>query len=87
VRPDDNARGGVEQAWIGDLAVRRPWRKRGLGSALVAGSLRAFAAAGFPYAALGVDAENLTGALAIYERLGFRAYQRFVALEKTTDDG
>jgi GNAT superfamily N-acetyltransferase len=52
--------------WIGDLAVRAPWRRRGLGQALLLHSFRLFADAGKQRAGLGVD--NATGALARYER-------------------
>lgn len=46
------------------------------GQALLAASLRALRARGMTEAALGVDTENLSGALRIYEALGFRAVRR-----------
>lgn len=74
--PDENARDGLQQAWIGTLGTRRAWRQRGLASALVAASMRAFRDAGMDFAALGVDTENLTGALRLYERMGFVTFKR-----------
>ena len=65
-----------------DLFVRRAWRQRGLGRALLAGSLRLFKARELTTAGLGVDAENLSGALRLYEGLGYRAYQRVVMYRK-----
>lgn len=65
-----------------DLFVRRPWRKQGLGRALLAGSLRLFKARGLANAGLGVDAENSSGALGLYERVGYRVYQRVAAYRK-----
>lgn len=65
-----------------DLFVRHPWRKRGLGRALLVGSLHLFKARGLTNAGLGVDAENGSGALGLYERLGFRVYQRVAAYRK-----
>jgi mycothiol synthase len=62
--------------WIGDLAVRAPWRGRGLGAALLRHSFRLFAAAGKRTAGLGVDADNATNALALYERVGLRVVRR-----------
>jgi len=59
-----------------DLFVRRPWRQRGLGRALLAGSMRLFKARGLVTAGLGVDAENLSGALRLYEGLAIAPYQR-----------
>ena len=62
--------------WVWDLGVRRPWRKRGLGSALLRRSLALFQERGFTRAALGVDSDSLTNALALYERVGMRVYKR-----------
>lgn len=67
----DNQRTGIQEGWIGSLGVRRPWRKHGVGSALLNASMRTFQQAGYTCAGLTVDSENLTGALHLYERLGF----------------
>jgi len=66
----------------GGLFVRRPWRNRGLGRALLVGSLHLFKARGLTTAGLGVDAENLSGVLGLYESVGFRPYQRVVSYRK-----
>ena len=65
-----------------DLFVRRPWRKQGLGRALLVGSLHLFKARGLTTAGLGVDAENGSGALRLYESVGFRPYQRVTSCRK-----
>jgi mycothiol synthase len=65
-----------------DLFVRRPWRQQGLGRALLVGSLHLFKARGLTTAGLGVDAENKSGALRLYESVGFRPYQRVVSYHK-----
>ncbi len=75
-------RTGLKVGWIGSLGTRRAWRKRGLASALLVASLRAFQAAGLEYAGLGVDAQNPTGAVGLYEGLGFRPYMRNIAFHK-----
>jgi mycothiol synthase len=59
--------------FIGQVGTRRAWRRRGLATALIAGSLAAGAADGRTTASLGVDAANPTGAVGVYERLGFTA--------------
>ena len=82
VSPEENAREGIQKGWIGDLGTRRPWRKRGVATALLAASMRAFKEAGLDYAALGVDTENPTGALRVYERMGFEPYQRTIIFGK-----
>jgi mycothiol synthase len=64
------------------LAVRRPWRGRGLGTALLLHSFHEFRRRGRAKVDLGVDAENLTGAVRLYERVGMRAVRRFDAYRK-----
>ncbi|MCC6189540.1 MAG: GNAT family N-acetyltransferase [Anaerolineales bacterium] len=78
----ESERQGHSTGWIGSLGTRRAWRKRGLATTLLVNSMRAFQAEGLQSAALGVDAENLTGALALYERLGFAAFWTSVAYLK-----
>jgi mycothiol synthase len=80
--PEENERQGLREAWVGDLGVRRPWRKQGVATALLCLSMRAFRAVGMDYAALGVDTENPTGALRLYERLGFVPVRRSIAFGK-----
>lgn len=76
---DENRELGVQRGWIEHISVRRPWRRRGLGRALTAEGLRRLQTAGMTEAMLGVDAENPTGALGVYERLGFKVHQRTTA--------
>jgi mycothiol synthase len=68
--------------WISTLGVRKPWRKRGLGAALLNLSFYQFQQRGWTQARLGVDAENATGAVALYERVGMRVYACRVAYRK-----
>lgn len=58
------------------ISVRRPWRKRGLARALIVQSLQALRERGMTHAALGVDAENTSGALRVYESCGFQVVRR-----------
>jgi ribosomal protein S18 acetylase RimI-like enzyme len=78
----DWATTGIREGWVGQLGVRRPWRKRGLATALLLRSMRAFAEAGLDAATLSVDTANPTGAVGIYERLGFRPIRRTVRLQR-----
>ena len=84
--PDENEKLGVARGWIEHISVRRPWRRRGLGRAITAESLRQLKAAGMTDAMLGVDAENPTGALGLYEGLGFEVYQRSIAYGPPTGE-
>ncbi len=58
------------------ISTRRPWRKRGLAHALIARSLKLLKEKGMKEAALGVDTQNLSGALRVYEDMGFRVVRR-----------
>lgn len=82
VKAKENERLGVRRGWISTLGTRRAWRKRGIASALLAESMRRFKAEGFGTVGLGVDAENLTGALQLYENIGFRVARTGLILEK-----
>jgi mycothiol synthase len=80
--PTDNELLGMRRGWLEHISVRRPWRRRGLASALIAESLRTLRDAGMTEAALGVDAENISGALRLYESLGFRRARTGVSYRK-----
>ncbi len=62
-----------EMGWVGTLGVRRAWRRNGLGLALLHHSFREFYRRGKRQVGLGVDAQNLTGALHLYTRAGMRS--------------
>ena len=68
--------------WVGTLGVPRPWRKRGIGLALLRHSFNEFYRRGKRKVGLGVDAQNLTGALRLYENAGMHVHQVFDQYEK-----
>lgn len=74
--------GDREFGWVQLLAVRRPWRRRGLGTALLRQSFCTFAEHGAKRVGLGVDAGNTTGAVGLYERAGMRPFRRNDIYEK-----
>jgi mycothiol synthase len=74
---NDPAAGHVEL-----LGVRRPWRRHGLGQALLLHSFQAFRERGWTRGTLGVDASSPTGATRLYERVGMRAYRDTLFLER-----
>ena len=72
----DQAVGGLmahdhgDIGWVNGLGVGRPWRRQGIGGALLAHALAELAQRGQRRVELGVEAE--TPALAVYERAGMR---------------
>jgi ribosomal protein S18 acetylase RimI-like enzyme len=69
-------------AWVGQLAVRRAWRKRGVGLALLLQSFNEFYRRGDRVVGLGVDAQSLTGATRLYEKAGMHVTKRYDTYEK-----
>ena len=61
-----------KRGYTENICVRRPWRRQGLAKALIAASLTALKERGMSEAGLGVDAENTSGALHLYESMGYR---------------
>jgi mycothiol synthase len=83
IDPDWIARTGRQEGYVNTLAVLRQYRKRGLGSALLVRGMRILRDAGMDSVHLGSDAENLTGAVRLYERLGFRVRKTSMVYRKT----
>jgi mycothiol synthase len=73
---EENEKFGRQWGYTEEICVRRPWRKRGLASSLIAHSLRVLKERGMNTAALYVDAENLSGALRLYEKMGYEVIRR-----------
>lgn len=73
---------GRRDGWLGQVGTLREWRGKGVASALMIAVMTRMAAAGMTHAQLDVDAENPTGALGIYERLGFAPVLRSIRWSK-----
>jgi len=68
---------GIRELYIGQVGTRRAYRGRGLARAALAKVLAEGVQAGFQRAGLGVDADNPTGALGLYESLGFTVHSKW----------
>jgi ribosomal protein S18 acetylase RimI-like enzyme len=77
---------GRHRAWTEHISTARAWRERGIATALVCASLRQLAAAGYEEAALGVDSENRSGALGLYESLGYAVVATDVMVQRQIPD-
>ncbi len=73
---------GLREAYIGQVGTRRPWRRRGLGELLLTSALEGFQIEGYERASLTVDTGNPTGALGLYERVGFAVEHEMVTWSK-----
>jgi mycothiol synthase len=76
---EENQALGLSRGWLASVFTRRAWRRRGLATALIARSLIVLRERGMTSAALGVDADNESGALGMYERMGFEVRERSTA--------
>jgi mycothiol synthase len=71
-----------EVGWVSILGVRRPWRKCGLGQALLQHAFGEFYGRGTKTIGLGVDAQSLTGATRLYQRVGMKVAMEYVFYQK-----
>jgi mycothiol synthase len=78
-RNDADVAGG---GYVGAIGVRPACRGRGLGKALLQQTFAEFWRRGTTRVTLGVDAQNATGAVALYERVGMHVDSCGVAFEK-----
>jgi mycothiol synthase len=82
VYEEENRQLGLKRAWLDAVFTRRPWRKRGLARTLIVRSLHLLRDRGLEVAALGVDADNPSGAFGLYESAGFAVTERFTQWRK-----
>jgi len=79
---DENAE--LKRRWghTEEIFVRRPWRRKGLAHALIARSCRLLKEKGMDHATLDMEAENPSGALRLYESLGYKKDREFIFFRK-----
>jgi mycothiol synthase len=66
------------EGWIDVVGVRRPWRNRGLGLALLRHAFTEYQRRNIRRVSLSVDAESITGALRLYRRAGMRVRESYI---------
>lgn len=82
VPTEENERHDRRRVYVSLVSVRRPWRRRGVARALLAGSLVAAREAGYTSAALDVDTDSPTGATTLYTSLGFVPERTYAVYRK-----
>ena len=73
---------GYGGGFVGMVGVRKPWRRRGFGKALLLHAFGEFRQRGFERVSLGVDSANPTGATRLYESVGMHVESDHVTFEK-----
>ena len=79
--PEGKQLHGYTEGYTELLGVRRNWRGLGLAPAMLGEAMRRYKASGMENAGLGVDTENPSGALGLYERLGYVPTYREVVFD------
>ncbi len=82
INEDECKRLEKARGWIDILGVRREYRNRGLGEALLVQGMQNIYEAGVPQAVLGCDSENTTNATRLYERVGYVVHRESVLYSK-----
>jgi len=85
VNATENTEYNRKRGYTEGISVRRPWRKMGLARALLVQSIAMFREMGMEETALGVDAENQSGALKLYQGVGYKEVHRNMSYRKPMD--
>jgi len=82
INTDENIENQLKRGYTEEICVRSPWRQRGLARSLLVQSINMFKNMDFEETALGVDASNESGALILYESVGYRVVRRWLIFSK-----
>lgn len=83
IDPDYNAEHNTLIGWTDPIFVRKAWRKQGIAKALIARSFKLLKdEKGMTHARLWVDAENESGALQLYEGMGYTVTEKMTMYRK-----
>ena len=82
VNHNENEEYERQRGYTEGICVRRPWRKRGLAKSLIVQSMQMFKEMGMTETALGVDAENTSGALNLYKSCGYKVVKQSTTYRK-----
>jgi mycothiol synthase len=76
-----------EAGYVSSLGVKRPWRRQGIAQALLLEAFREYYKRGKNKVDLGVDAESLTGATDLYNKVGMFVLRQYDMYEKVLRPG
>jgi ribosomal protein S18 acetylase RimI-like enzyme len=83
--PEENQAFNRKRGYTEGISTRRPWRRRGLASALIVESMRMFKGMGMKETCHGVDAQNTSGAVRLYQRLGYQTFKQHTVYRLAMD--
>ena len=86
IYPEENEALGLSRGWLDSVFTRRAWRRRGLARNLIVRSFHLLRERGMTDAILGVDADNPSGALGLYESVGFAVTERSTAWRRPLEE-
>ena len=75
------------ESWVEGIGTIQSHRRRGIATTLLSRAMRAFRDDDMEFACLAVDSENPSGALGLYERLGFAVEKRSILYTKPVFSG
>ena len=78
----ENEKYDRKRGYTENICVRKQWRGQGIAKALISSSLKILKDEGMEEAALGVDAENPSGALHLYKKMGFEKKKTSMTYQK-----
>jgi len=78
-----NQEKNTKAGWILSIGVLKPQRLTGIGTRLMIEGMKRLKSKGMNEAMLGVDDQNPTKAIKLYEKVGFKATRKDIAYQKT----
>jgi mycothiol synthase len=85
IDPAENREQGRARAYTERVMTQPAWRRRGIASTLLVRAMEHFREAGMTEAALTVDTDNVSGALGLYERLGFERVSTWLGIDRVVE--
>jgi ribosomal protein S18 acetylase RimI-like enzyme len=82
VNEKENAEYKRKRGYTENISVGQPWRQRGLAKSLIVQSMQMFKEMGMTETALGVDADNISGALHLYKNCGYKVTKKATTYRK-----
>ena len=83
---DYNQKYNKKRGMTEEITTHRDWRRKGIAGALIVRSMKMHKAKGMEEVALGVDTNNLTGALRLYQSLGYEKEKTMMTYRKPMEE-